>query len=325
MYGTGEALAFFFVFLSQVLLISWYFPRRAVSRIQYVLTNYPPSTYPKLYPKPVEHYERVARNFARFNFALVVAGVSIVAALAIGTFGSDWDGAIVTPFSTSGEWDAAVVTPFLIVQFLPYLYYEIWAGRHARAMAKTAPPQVRTTELRRRRLVDFVSPALLVAAALTYVAFVVFILWYNRFGFAWFTAAGNITIFTAMYLVMGVSVCLAVYRRWPDHHQAHQDRQEIIRLVATRAVAIMIATPLLTMAQLTIKLFDPASGCTDRVCSEFLEPVIASIGVQIVAALVLSVYSYRVEKVDFGVYKRGAQGSDTDASTAMGSVPAGRS
>lgn len=237
MYDTAEAIIFFFVFLSQVLLISWFFPKRRLSRIRYVLENYPPSTHPKLYPKPIEHYERVTRNFARLNFAIVIAGLLIIAGLVLGTFGTEWDGAIVTPFSTSGEWDAAIVTPFILVQWIPFAYLEISGGGYYRGLAKAAPPRVRTTELRRRRIGDFISPAMFAAAAFTYVAFVVFVLWYNRFGFPWFAAFWNIVMVTAMNLALAGSVAVAVYGRWPNQYQAHQDRLALMNLLATRSGA----------------------------------------------------------------------------------------
>jgi len=308
MYETGEAILFFVVFLSQVLLISWFFPKRRLSRIRYVLENYPPSTHPKLYGKPIEHYERVARNFARLNFAIVVAGLLIIAGLLLGTFATEWDGAIVTPFSTSGEWDAAIVTPFVLVQWIPFAYLEISSGSHYRGMAKVAPPRVRTTELRRRRIVDFISPAMLAAAAFTYVAFVAFILWYNRFGFPWFTASWNIAIVTAGNLAVAVSVAVAVYGRWPNHYQAHQDRLAFMSLLATRALVLVMVAPALIAAQLIVKIFDP----------EFLEPVIASLWVQAIAALALSFYNYRVEKIDFDVYKKDAVDPRLGASTTIG-------
>ena len=47
---------FYIVFLGQILLTSWYFPRRLLGRMQHVLDTYPPSQYPKLYPRPVEEY-----------------------------------------------------------------------------------------------------------------------------------------------------------------------------------------------------------------------------------------------------------------------------
>ena len=181
------------MFLSQVLLISWFYAGRVVSRGRYVLQNYPPSTHPRLYTQPVEYYERRLRNFARVNLAIVVAGLMIIVGLILGTLGGEWDGAIVTPWSASGEWDAAIVTPFFVVQIVRERVPRIsGAVKHQKAMAIAPPPRVRTTELRRRRLVDFVSPAMLVVAALTNVAFIAFVLYYRRFELPWFTAAGNI-------------------------------------------------------------------------------------------------------------------------------------
>ena len=87
-----------------------------MSRGRCVLQKFPPSTHPKLYPQPVEYYERRLRNFARFNLAIVVAGLLIIVGLILGTLGGEWDGTIVTPWSASGEWDAAIVTPFFLVQ-----------------------------------------------------------------------------------------------------------------------------------------------------------------------------------------------------------------
>ena len=48
----GETTLFCFVFLSQVVLISWFYPRRVIGDSKYVLRNFPPSTHPKLYPYP---------------------------------------------------------------------------------------------------------------------------------------------------------------------------------------------------------------------------------------------------------------------------------
>ena len=220
----GETILFCFVFLSQVLLISWFYARRIISRGRYVLQNFPPSTHPRLYPQPVEYYERRLRNFARLNLAIVVAGLLIIVGLILGTLGGEWDGAIVTPWSASGEWDAAIVTPFFLVQIFASVSINLWSLKHQKAMKAAPPPRVRTTELRRRRLVDFVSPAMLVVAALTNVAFIAFVLYYRRFELPWFTAAGNIAGVAFMLLVFAAAVGIALRGPRPDPYQAHQDR-----------------------------------------------------------------------------------------------------
>jgi hypothetical protein len=306
----GETILFCFVFSGQVLLISWFYARRVISRGRYVLQNFPPSTHPKLYPQPTEYYERRLRYFARLNIVIVIAGLSIIVGLIIGTLGGEWDGAIVTPWSTSGEWDAAIVNPFFIVQAFASVSMDLWSLKHQKAMATAPPPRVRTTELRRRRLVDFVSPAMLVVAGLTNVAFIAFVLYYRRFEFTWFTAAGNIAAVTALLLLFSALVAIALRAPRPDPYQAHEDRRNWIKVVVKQALAFSIAIPVLITAQLIIKLF----------YSDLLEPVIASLYCQGCAlALLWPLYSYRVDKVDFDVYRGDARDSilDPSASTSL--------
>jgi hypothetical protein len=178
-----------------------------------------------------------------------------------------------------------------------------------KAMAKAPPPRVRTTELHRRRLVDFVSPALLVVAALTYVAFVAFVLYYRRFEFPWFTAAGNIVGVTVMFVMFAALIGITLRGRKPDPYQAHQDRRNWIKLVVRQALAFCIVTPVLIMVNLIIKSFDP----------DYLEPVFATLFCQGSAlALLWPLYSYRPDNVDFDVYRRDAQDSPPDASARIG-------
>jgi hypothetical protein len=293
----GETILFCIVFASQVLSISWFFPRRVISGGRYVLQNFPPSTHPKLYPYPPEHFERWLRNIGRINLAIVVAGFSIIVGLVLATLGSPWDGKLITPWSASGEWDAAIVIPFFLVQFAAALGYVHLSGRKLlRAMANAPPPRVRTTELRRRRLVDFVSPTLLVVAGLTNLAFVAFVVYdYLRLGLPWFRAVGSIASAAFVLLVFSVTVAVALRAQKLDPYQAHQDRNNLIKLVVRQALAFCIAYPVLMTVWLTIKIFDP----------DLLEPVITSLYCQGIAlASLWHSYSYRVDEIDFDVYRR---------------------
>jgi hypothetical protein len=301
----GETILFCFVFLSQVLLISWLYPRRVISRGKYVLQNFPPSTHPKLYPYPPEYFERWLRNITRFNLVMVVAGLLIIG-LILGTLVGEWDGGIFAS-ARKKDWIEVIVVPFFLVQFVAGLMYMNFSSRKILlAMAKAPPPRVRTTELRRRRLVDFVSPSMLVVAALTNAAFIAFILYdYRRFELPRFQAVGILASVAFAFLVFSSSVGIALRAPRPDPYQAHQDRSNLIRLVVKQALAFCIAYPVLLTVWLTIRLFDPDPP----------EPVIASLFCQGVAlALLWPSYSYRVDKVDFDVYKRDAQDSTPDVS-----------
>jgi hypothetical protein len=305
----GETILFCCVFLSQVLLVSWFYPRRVISNSRYVLQNFPPSTHPKAYTHPPEDFERWLRNVARLNRVIVVVGLLIIAGLIFGTLAGGWDGAIITPWSASGEWDAAIVTPFFIVQVIAsVVYMNLSSRKFLKALAKAPPPRVRTTELRRRRLFDFVSPPMLVVAALTNIAFTAFVLYYRRFAFPWFSAGITIAVIAFMLLMFAVTVVIALRAPKFDPYQAHQDRSNTIKLVVQQALAVCIAVPVLITAKLTIALYDP----------DLLEAVIASLYCQGVAlAMLWPSISYRVDQVDFDVYRPDPRDSTPDASARI--------
>ena len=297
-----ETILFCFVFLSQVLLISGFYARRVISRRRYVLQNFPPSTHPKLYPQSVEYYERWLRNFGRLNLAIVIAGLLIIAAMVLGALGV-LEGMFAS--SRNQDWNEAIVAPFFVLQMFAAASIELSSHKHLRAMASAPPPRVRTTELRRRRLLDFVSPGMLVFVVLTNVAFVAFVLYYRRFEFPWFTAAGNIGIVAAMWLLFAAGIGIALRAPKRDPYQAHQDRRSGIKLVVQQALGFCIATPVLITLLLIIKFFDP----------DHLEPVISSLFCQGCAlALLWPLYSYRVDKLDYDVYRRDAHESTADPS-----------
>lgn len=282
----GETLLFCLVFSSQVLLISWFYPRRVIGRGRYVLRNFPPSTHPKLYPYAPEELERWLRNIARLNLVIVVAGLSIVAALILGVLG--------------GEWAGRIVVPFFVVQFVVALAYMNFSGRKfLLAMAKTPPPRVRTTELRRRRLVDFVSPTMLVVAALTNIAFIAFVLYdYWRFGLPAYKTVASIASVVFVLLVFSVTVGIALRAPRVDPYQAEQDRHDVMKLVVQQALAFCSVYPVLFAAWLIVQIFDP----------DLLEPIIASVFCQGIAlASLWPSYRYRVDKVDFDVYRQDAR------------------
>ena len=68
----SEHTLFHIVFLSQILLISAYFPRKILGRMKYVFETYPPSTYPKLYPVPVNVVEKGLRTYRIMNLPILL-------------------------------------------------------------------------------------------------------------------------------------------------------------------------------------------------------------------------------------------------------------
>lgn len=287
----AETILFCVVFLSQVLLISWLFPGRVISRTRYVLQNFPPSTHPKAYPQPIEVYERWLRNITRLKLLIVVAGLLIIG-LILGTLiGWDW---WIFASSRKENWGKAIVVPFFLVQFVAGVgYMNISAGRFLQVMKKIPLPRVRTAELHRRRLSDFVPPVMLTVAALTNAAFIAFVLYsYLRLELPWFKVVVSITSVALTLLAFSVTVGIALHAPKIDPYQAHQDRHKAIKVVAQQALVYCTAFPLLFAALLTIKSF---------------EPVMTSLFVQGLAlALLWPAYRYRVDEIDFDVYRQDA-------------------
>ena len=133
-----EHTFFHVVFLSQVLLISLYYPRKILSRMRYMIEKYPPSTYPKLYPKPIEYYKKARRNYRIVNLFILLAGLLILAVL--------------LGYSRSGEWDHAIASWYFLVQMFPMLLLELSSLKEFKLMRYLNSRTTRKAELHPRRL-----------------------------------------------------------------------------------------------------------------------------------------------------------------------------
>ena len=156
-----EQMIFYFVFLSQVLLISSYLPRAILSRVRYVVETYPPSKYPKLYPVPIEAVEKAQRNYKNMNlFALLVGFVLLF----IGAY---------SPTEEMLNWDSiSVITIYFLVQHSPMMIAATSGFTYFNLMRRADSRTTRKAELHPRRLFYFVSPVIIGVAIFVYVAFV---------------------------------------------------------------------------------------------------------------------------------------------------------
>lgn len=292
---SGEIILFCLAFLSQILLINGVHARRVIRNRRYVLDNFPPATHPKMYPQPLDYYEGKLRNFIRLNVAIVAVGLLIILGI-LGSLAGIWAGGIFDP-AQDQRWDVTIVAPFFILQVLSSQYLD-FAFKHGVAMATATPPRVRTTELRRRQLNDFVSPGALTVLLLVNAAFVAFLLYYRGYGFPWFTAAGNIAGAMCMLTVFALSLAFALFSSRPDPYQRTQDHRESLKSVVRYTFWSCIAVPVLLTAILLFKAWDP----------DAYEPAVVSLFCQAFALpLLWSTFRYRVENIDFDVYREDAR------------------
>lgn len=225
---TIDDIFFFAVYLSQVLLLSLYFPSRVLRRARTLIEAYPPSEYPKLYPVPRATIERLLRFYRHLNLGLLVLGLALLAAA--------WNAGY-TLDSVLRPGDAYPIKnpfPFAMaytgLQWLSIMLFGYWEIRYFKRMRAAA--RIRTAELKARRFFDFVPPALLGAAAAAYVGATIVLsvlgqqfLIRHQFMVTYLFA----TLTICNMAMAGCSIWLT-YGKKRDPHQTHEDRVRMIRV-----------------------------------------------------------------------------------------------
>ncbi len=274
-----EQMPFYFVFLCQVLLISFFFPRRVLSLSRHVLATYPPSKYPRLYSRPIDYYERVQRRYRNMNLFALVVGLVLVF---IGVY---------SPTEEMLSWDSSsVLTIYFFLQWSPMIIAA--TGGFAYFSTRRADSRsTRKAELHPRRLFDFVSPTMLGIAVFVYFAFVLLILYIRQFDYPWFGGYGNIFGVTALNLVFAGAVIRILYGKRKDPYQAYEDRRREIAVTTD----IMFFSSIGATAFIALNVILRALDLHD------LTPLLQSLYFQLIAMICLR--AFRIENVDFEVYK----------------------
>lgn len=282
---------FYIAFLSQIILVSYYFPKKMLERMQQVLKSYPPETYPKLYPKPIEYYKMGQLVFKLVYRFIFILGLAILLAVMFwvdhGSFADD--GFI------SEAWPAA----FGMIQFLPLLVVELSEFSNFKQMREANAATTRTAELRRRSFSDVVPPSLFAAAVLLFAGAILADLFAHDFAPSW----GGGTIERAIALVVSNGVLAAIgwwhlMGRKLDPHQSADDRYQRASVTVKSMFYISIA----------MSLFIGVTAVDDLYKLDFLDAVFMSIYFQAIALVSVGVpmNSIKVEEIDFDVYKNDA-------------------
>ena len=271
---------FYLVFSSQVLLLSFYVPRRVLGRLRHVVETYPPATYPKLYPVSMDALAQTQRHYRNLNMFALMCGV----ALLLSGIYSGGDELL--------SWDTqSVLTLYFFLQMSPGLLLTRAILNYYKLMRRANSRTTRKAELRPRRLLDFISPTIIVVAVATYVAFVLLVFYIRQDPFPGFAGYWNVAVITAGNLFFAGFAFWSLYGKKVDPHQAHQDRRrEIGRTVRILAVTSIAATTILAV-HFVLALFD-LRHLTDTFSSLYLQ-----------ALVVFVVLAIRVDHIDFDVYR----------------------
>ena len=281
-------ILFYIVFLSQIFLLSYYFPKKILGRMKSVLETYPPSQYPRLYPRPVEYYLKGQWGFklaSRFIFLLGFVILFLIIFVVDHASFAD-DGYI------SEAWPAV----YGMIQFLPLMLLEILEFSQFRLMRKANTGTIRKAELHRRHLVGFVSPMLPVLAIILYIASITYDLYVHDFVFQW----GHDSIQRAVVLTL-TNLFLVAMGAWHlrgrklDPHQASGDRA---KLIAANLKALFYASMALSVYFIT-------AAADDVFDLDYLDATLLSLYFQVIALVTIGhiLRSLRIEDIDFEVYK----------------------
>ena len=281
-------ICFYAVFISQVFLLSYYYPKKLYNRVKFVLDNYPPEEYPKLYPMlSPELATYVSRKglsrYRSFNAVTLAIGVALITAALIKG---------VNAYTT----EEVVIAAYAMLQFAPIIWLSISELRHLNLMRMANRSTKRTSTLQSRGLFDFVSRPF-VALALVLIAANLGLdlyiaadrqVWDNDLliklastNLVHFVAAGVM----AFYLLTG--------KRNPL--QDPKDRMTELQILVKSSIICSVAASVFFISNTSLDLFDAA----------YLDPLIMSIYFQAAGefSLGLMLRSQPVEAINFDVYK----------------------
>ena len=208
---------FYIVFLGQILLASVFLPRKLLQRMRFVLKTYPPAEFPKLYPRPLEHYH-IAHYRLELAFKIILAiGLALLLSIMfVVDHGS---------FADDGNISEIFPAAYGFLQMTPLMILELSEFGHLKLMRKLNEDPVRRAELRPRKVTSVVSP-LLILATLVLIAVSIFIDFYaHDFNVSWGhdTVQRTITLLVTNVLLFAVA-SWQFYGKKLDPHQSPEDR-----------------------------------------------------------------------------------------------------
>lgn len=278
-------ILFYFVFLSQIILVSWYFPGKILGRVKSVLETYPPSEYPKLYPKPIEVYETGQRIYRIINQIILVVGFILLFAVGL------WD------YSSDGRISDLLPFVYFMVQMIPLMLMEVSGFAYFKLMRQADSRTRRKAELQPRRLFDYISPTMFGAAIFMNIACILYYLYIDQFQFQWGsdTFVISVTLIAMNSLFAGI-IYWNLSGKKMDPYQSGKDRMRQIESTVKSLVFVSIGASIFIMVAAGINEFN----------LDYLEPSIMSLYLQLIALVSVgtTLRTLRIEDIDFDVYKK---------------------
>ncbi len=270
-------LLFYIVLFSQIMFLSYYYPKRMLIRIHTIFKNYPPNKFPKLYPESIDKYKKLAKRYQIMNHLIIVLGFGLII----------WF--YVTP--RTGEWDHVILFWYFMIQFIPNMGIELWSRKTHKAMRLLNQDAQKEAALQPRRLTDFVSKEFLGTVFAIYAIFLGFNVYIDQFNYPWFGGYLNVLIISGTYLFFGLFIYKAMYGKISNPHQSYEDRTINIQTLTRQILSMAIAVMLYAMLQISLKVFG----------LESFKAISISLYFHVIGFL--SMHRPRLNSINFDVYK----------------------
>lgn len=277
-------LIFYLAFVSQILLISFYYPKQILERMDFVFKHCPFETHEKLYPKGYEKALEGKVTFKVLNRAILVIGVLLLTVFFIGTFNGTM------------QLNKINLLPMAygLLQAIPFFILEISALKQFKLMRNRNSGTKRHADLNPRSLFNYVSPVRFYAAVIMFFVCSYIIFSFNDFEVSFDVAVlmGSLLLCNGLFIGLGYTL---LHGKKLDPHQSPKDRH----IMTTAAFHSY------TSVSILVSVFFILNRSVDNYALEDWEALFNSLYWQVLmlvstgAALKLT----NLEKVNYDVYK----------------------
>jgi len=275
---------FYIAFFSQILLISYYYPKRILNRMDYILKHCPADNYASLYPMGYEKAVKGKVFYKILNFIILIIGIIIFVTFVI----ANQQGNIQLK---DGDF-----LPFAygMLQAFPFLILEVSALKQLKLMRNQNVKSKRQADLMPRNLFNYVSPLRFFSAVIMF-----FVCSYVIFSLNDFVFTGQIAVLIgSMLLCNGLFVGLGyvlLKGKKLDPHQSSEDRHKMTTAVFHSYTSVSIL----------VSIFFIINRSVDHYSLDNWEPLFNTLYWQIVMLLSTGAMLKltKLEDVNYEVYK----------------------
>lgn len=243
-----EHYAFLVMSAIQILMGSVLGPAWLIQRVQQKVASIPADTFAERLPGVDQKTsgQRFAARFRPPNTAIAVIGFLLLA----------WLLMFVPPTQWKDQSLVLVATGYLILQISPLVLLG-WKGAvHNKALRISMADVKRKALLQRRRLFDFIAPAVVFIAILSYLLFVALVLYIRQHPFPGFGGLTNIYIISATWAFYAIVVYGILYGRKPTPLISQEERLYAMSMGVKVCIYSLIAVTLFASFQLLLSMVE---------------------------------------------------------------------